>query len=233
MTCAIHPDRPAVAYCRTCGKPLCEECKRDVRGVIYCESCIAARLQDTMPAVPPGTPGAIPVQPSGPNPALAAVLGFIPGVGAMYNGQFVKGLAHVVIFAALIGLGGEAEFFGVVAAFFYFYMVFDAYSTAKARQTGQPLPDPFGFNRLTGSSVAADIPQGAPVGAVILIGLGVLFLLDNLGVNAFRWMGRFWPVILIALGVWLIARRGRSVPPAQPPSGATPSAPEQQEVFRG
>ena len=31
--------------------------------------------------------------PSGPNPSAAAVLGLIPGVGAMYNGQFLKGLS--------------------------------------------------------------------------------------------------------------------------------------------
>src|SRR5512140_791351 len=110
MNCAIHTDTPAAAYCRTCGKALCDACKRDVRGVIYCEDCIARRLADTMPSsVPAGAtvvPGAIPVvvapADNGPSPALAALLGFIPGVGAMYNGQFVKGLVHVLIFASLI-----------------------------------------------------------------------------------------------------------------------------------
>ena len=45
MNCAVHNQTQAVAYCRTCGKALCEECKRDVMGAIYCEPCIAARLQ--------------------------------------------------------------------------------------------------------------------------------------------------------------------------------------------
>ena len=40
----------------------------------------------------------------GPNPVAAAVLGLIPGVGAMYNGQFFKGLIHVVIFAVLVSI---------------------------------------------------------------------------------------------------------------------------------
>ena len=30
------------------------------------------------------------------------MLGLIPGVGAMYNGQFFKGLIHVVVFAVLV-----------------------------------------------------------------------------------------------------------------------------------
>src|SRR4029077_13999309 len=97
MNCAVHSQVPAVAYCRTCGKALCEECKRDVMGAIYREPCIAARLQGapatTMPgAVPPPPAVAISV-PGAPNPVIAGLLGFIPGVGAMYNGQFVKAFA--------------------------------------------------------------------------------------------------------------------------------------------
>jgi hypothetical protein len=45
MTCATHGNTPAVGYCSICGKALCEQCKRDVRGAIYCEDCIATRLQ--------------------------------------------------------------------------------------------------------------------------------------------------------------------------------------------
>ena len=219
MNCAYHPEVTAVAYCRTCGKPLCEDCKRDVRGVVYCEACIAARLQDTMPSAVPGAPtGTVvpPVPTTGPNPGLAALLGFIPGVGAIYNGQVMKGFVHVMVFAALVALADETAFFVVLSAFFYFYMVFDAYSTAKAIQTNQPLPDPFGFNRIgTGQPVTA--PRNTPVWAIILIGLGVLFLLDNAGVNPFRYVGRYWPVILIALGVWLLTRRQTAPAEGGPP----------------
>jgi len=35
----------------------------------------------------------------------------------------------------------------------------------------------------------------------------VLFLLDNLGIFRWYWMGRMWPLILIAVGVWLFVRR--------------------------
>ena len=49
MNCANHPDIAPVAYCRTCGKPLCANCTRDVKGVIYCENCLADRLQGIQP----------------------------------------------------------------------------------------------------------------------------------------------------------------------------------------
>ena len=86
MNCATHQQTPAVAYCRTCGKPLCENCKREVHGLIYCEDCIASRVQ--------GAPaGAGVVNPQAPHPGVALVLGIIPGVGAMTDTlEFVKNL---------------------------------------------------------------------------------------------------------------------------------------------
>ena len=228
MNCAVHNQVPAVAYCRTCGKPVCEQCKRDVRGVIYCEDCLASRVEGTLPpaAVAADAPAAPPpaAPRGGPNPVAATLLGFIPGVGAIYNGQVVKGLIHVLIFAGLVALSEHTEFFGVLVAFFYFYMVWDAYATAKAMQEGRALPDPFGLGAQlpaaeTSTLTASALPGGdlvrhgphIPTAAIVLIGLGVLFLLDNLGLFHWHWMGRMWPIILIAIGVWLFARRcGRS-----------------------
>ena len=48
-----------------------------------------------------------------------------------------------------------------------------------------------------------------PVGAFILIGLGVIFLLDELGAFHFDWIWRFWPLILIAIGVRILMQRQR------------------------
>jgi len=224
MNCAVHNQTPAVAYCRTCGKPVCEQCKREVRGVIYCEDCLASRVEGTLPPATAATPTVVPTAPagaptSGPNPVAATLLGFIPGVGAIYNGQVVKGLIHVLIFAGLIALSEHAEFFGVLVVFFYFYMVWDAYATAKAIQERRPLPDPFGLGlQLPASETSAPASPGPgseivrhgphiPTAAIVLIGLGVLFLLDNLGIFRWHWIGRMWPIILIAIGVWLFARR--------------------------
>ncbi len=215
MKCAYHPDIPSVAYCAQCGRPLCETCKRDVAGAIYCESCLAARLRS--PAWPPlGEPGI------GPNPGLALALGFIPGVGAIYNGQFVKAMLQILIFGSLIGLGhrvggGFGPIFGLGAAAFYFYMVVDSYKTAKAKQLGQPAPEWFGMG---------EMKMDAPFGAVLLIGLGVLFLLDNFGVPVFQQVGRFWPVLLIVAGILLMQRRMRNHPY---PGGANSSPPQRDD----
>jgi len=228
MNCAIHSDTPAVAYCRTCGKPLCSACKHDVHGVVYCEDCIAARLGDTMPAAAPGAGATPPVMmpvTSGPSPGLAAVLGFIPGVGAMYNGQFARAFAHVIIFVMLIVGASEIHFvFGIAIPIFIVYMVFDAHQSAKAKQLGMAAPDPLGLDRLFGAqnaptpgvAVAATSDAQAeqappsnnlPVGAIVLIGLGVLFLLSNFGVFQFFRIVKLWPLVFIALGLWIAYQR--------------------------
>jgi hypothetical protein len=46
-----------------------------------------------------------------------------------------------------------------------------------------------------------------PIGAVILIALGLLFLLDRLDIFNGRLLEFCWPVLLIGIGVWLIVRR--------------------------
>lgn len=198
MKCANHPDIVSVAYCAQCGRPLCEACKREVSGTVYCESCLAARLKSPAWAslAEPGI---------GPSPGVALALGFIPGVGAIYNGQFLKAMLQVLIFGSLIGLsnrvtGPFGPIFGLGAAAFYFYMVVDSYQTARAKQQGQPTPEWFGLS---------EMKMDAPLGAVLLIGLGVLFLLDNLGVPIFQEVGKFWPVLLIGAGILLFQRRVR------------------------
>ena len=218
MNCAVHTDTTATAYCRTCGKAMCPACAHNVRGVIYCEDCIAHRIGAPAPAVGPAAaaPGAAPVPvvvTSGPSPGLAGVLaGFFPfGVGQVYTGQYAKGLAHLLIFAGLIwgaSVGGDryGPFFGIAIAFFYVYQIIDAVRSANAIRLGQAPPDPFGLGKTFTTGERVDVHK-VPMGAVILIAIGVLFLFDTLGLFPMHWIGRLWPVVLIVLGVWMFLKR--------------------------
>lgn len=213
MNCAVHPDVPVAAYCRTCGKALCESCKRDVRGVFYCEDCLAARLQGTLPEAAAGAPPppAVVIS-SGPSPGLAGVLAaFFPfGVGQVYCGLYAKGLLYMIIFALLVwGASwdvGPHPVFGLAIAFFYVYQIIDAVRSARALQLGQAPPDPLGAARIFGNQ-RLDTSR-IPFGAVALIVVGVFLFLWNLG--RFHWMGDLWPGLLVVLGVWLIVRRWTS-----------------------
>jgi len=189
--CANHPNVEAVAYCRTCGKPLCGACRRDVRGVIYCENCLAARMEGTVPTGAPVVPVQSVPGSSGPNPTVAGILaGFFPfGVGAVYTSQYAKGLAHLLIFAGLIwGMdhaSGADVIFGLSFAFFYVYQIIDAVRTARAIQLGQPAPDPFGLGQALGAGEKVDTSK-IPTGAVVLIAVGVLQKLHEVGITVPR-----------------------------------------------
>jgi hypothetical protein len=217
---------------------------------MYCEQCLASQVSSTMPPAQGAStvvPGAPPPVSHG-SPGLAALLGFIPGVGAFYNGEYAKGFIHVVIFGTLIWASDHVSgLFGIGIAAFYLYMPFEAYQTAKAKLMGVPAPDPFGLNNLSfggGSQVTQpaappaappapgftpDIPppgqpvqpaqplqpdpyqqaepQRVPPGALILIALGVIFLFSQFGWFHFDWFGRFWPLILIAIGISVLMKR--------------------------
>ena len=280
MDCVNHSGVNATVFCQNCGKPLCPACaKTAAGGQIFCDPCFMAWHGGQQPFVPP---------PAGtPNPVVAGLLGLIPGVGAMYNGQMIKGLIHVLIFAVLVSAAHVYGIFGLFIAGWVCYQVFEAYHTAKARRDGEPLPDPFGLNELTervrrrranepgrvsgyaawgnaagkrsracrnrtrghvsasksgavsgavrdaipnpvsgsvSGSERANVPPGytgpdlppvppvywrrkEPIGAIVLIALGLLFLLGHFNWFSGRMFEFSWPVLLIGLGVWLMVKR--------------------------
>jgi TM2 domain-containing membrane protein YozV len=165
-----------------------------VQGTIVCEEHAPQQV-----VTPPPAPVA-----SGTSPGLAFVLGLIPGVGAIYNGQYAKGVVHVVIFGLLISVmssgatGGFEPLFGLLIAIWYFYMPFEAYHTASRRQLGQPVDE---FSSIFPLKTRR---PGLPVGPVILMALGVLCLLATMDIIEFRQIARYWPVILIVLGAYML-----------------------------
>jgi len=246
MNCGNHPDTPAIGYCRECGKPLCEVCRHQADGTIYCEE--HSPLTAHSPASPPSAPAPPPASPytvsdpspytapqaspqsrpegTGASPGLAFMLGFIPGVGAIYNGQYVKGFIHVVVMGVLIGIMNSDDtgsnlqpLFGMMLSVWVFYMAFEAYHTAKKRQLGEPV-DEF-------SSIVPRHGQHSrfPLAPTVLIAVGLIFLLHNLDILRIGQMLRYWPIALIGLGVYMLyervsgsgstVSRGHGVPPRE------------------
>ena len=141
MNCFYHAEVPNVGFCIRCGHALCNDCLRNVRGSIYCETCLADFVEGKPPTSGAQTSGAQThkhADVAGTNPGAAFALGMIPGVGAIYNGEFVKAAVHILVFGMLIQLADATDtaLFGLAAAAFYFYMPFEAYYTAKKRALG-------------------------------------------------------------------------------------------------
>ena len=235
MNCANHPEVPASAYCRECGKPMCQECQRPALGSIYCGEHLPVTAAPPPPPSPPRPapePGAyagspysastpytapaaspytapVPPQPqyeSHAHPGLALILGFIPGVGAIYNGQYAKGLIHAVVFGLLVSIvssmhGSLEPLFALLIAAWVFYMAFEAYHTARKRRYGVAVEE---FSSLFDVRPT----QGRfPAGAILLIGLGFLLLLDTTDIISMEQLERYWPVGLILFGLYLLYAR--------------------------
>lgn len=195
------------SYCRQCGRALTEEEKAAIPGRLQCSDCMPAEAA----APPPVEAGANPYLAAPPparstsvSPGLAFVLGLIPGVGAIYNAQYAKGLIHVVVFGLLISIAGSPgagdlqPVVGLLIPTWVFYMAFEAYHTAKKRQLGEAVDE---FSSLVPLRQRS---EAFPVAPVMMIAVGTLLLLHNLDILRISQLFRYWPLLLIGLGVYML-----------------------------
>jgi len=136
---------------------------------------------------------------------LAGLLAFfIPGTGAFYNGQMMKGFVYVIITAGLITLQttGEGQpFLAIILGGFYIYQIIESVQIANA------------INRRALKIEEEEIeieefPQLVKAGSVfwgiVLLALGVILLLANFDVIDYGTLFDFWPVLVIVIGLKFI-----------------------------
>ena len=189
MKCAYHPTVDSQEFCSTCSKALCPECSHQIKGKFFCQDCLvrgaewAAAVKDLR----------IPTD----APKRAAALSLIPGMGAVYNGEYQKAITQFAVFAALSIMSDSVHgVFGFGAFVFLIFTMFDSYRTAEARlrtrMVDRSEPQVAGKDR----TVAA--------WGILLIGLGCIFLLKNF--IHYDFINRLWPLVFIGLGVYLVYR---------------------------
>lgn len=162
------------------------------------------------------------------SPGLAALCAVIPGIGAVYNRQYLKALVHFSVFAGLCILADDVVIFGLGAFSFYVFTIIDAYRSAQDIQRRM---------REHPESLQEQPEQAnAPIWGGILVLLGVLFLVDNFVSIRFDFLVKFWPLLFIFLGLYLIYdyyQRRQAAPRArttsQAPLGATGSQVAEEE----
>ncbi len=153
------------------------------------------------PAPPPATPPpALP--PPGPyvrlpkSPGLAAFLSLFPGLGQVYNGQIARAFAFFFAWVGSIYLTATGhEFpFAFVIPFVYLFNMIDAWKGATA----------INQRYLGGRSEPEDVTLESPVWGALLALFGVLILFNNLGWLDLERLARWWPVLLIGVGLWFV-----------------------------
>ena len=216
----MSSDATIAGYCRACGKALNAQSLRSAHGTIYCEEHVPReQMTNEQSQSQPGSAGAAhadaspysattppPIPNPEVSPGLAFLLGLIPGVGAIYNSQYAKGLAHVAVVGMLITIlsngaaNGLEPLVSLLLVGFWAYMPFEAFHTASKRRNGLAVDEFSSLAPLRGGSRLHVAP-------VVMIVLGVIFLLNNLEILELRRILRYWPVMMIALGVYLLYLR--------------------------
>jgi TM2 domain-containing membrane protein YozV len=203
MQCVIHGAEEAVDACRGCGKPICAGCGDESGGAFICARCRTARAGQEERTPTPGAPGATaategaPPQPAPAppplagqrSPALAALLSFCPGLGQLYNGEPLKALAFLSVFALLVLASVRLGPIGVFAAFFWFYQVFEAFHTALRRSRPRG-PEPLG--------------EGTAWTAWGLVALGLVAFAENLTGAVLPRLRYVLPALVILAGLRLL-----------------------------
>ena len=184
MNCVLHPEITAVTSCEACLKPFCQQCLVKLGDHTYCHSCSRQisdqKSQSSVESIP--------------SAGSAFWLGLIPGVGAIYNGEYFKAFVNVMIFGFLISLGnkegieGFDTLFHLMTAAFFFYMPLEAYHTARRR-----LLEARGISV---EPVRSETRQGLWAGIALTV-IGVLLFVDRLAPGFLGVALKFWPLVLI------------------------------------
>ena len=160
------------------------------------------------------------------SPSAAVFLSLLPGLGHIYVGQVAKGFLIGLSFVLAIRMTDEGGGpFGILIPFLILYAMVDSHRAAVE------------LNRIV--SAGGTPPKGPDFGLTkwwgyILIGLGVLFTLDNFVDIDFDWIWRLWPLGLIALGIFILRRRPEAATPAIPGNESLgPIAEAAQEEIAG
>jgi hypothetical protein len=196
MKCTFHPEADAISDCRLCGKSLCPSCTVEIKGAPYCRECLESRVEQ-----PPPAP-ALPLRERY-SPRAAGWLSVLPGLGLAYLGQYLKAFTVALLFAGAIQFADHTDFGGVLVPLVWFGQIF--YAVQEARR----------LNRASAPEevITQTVPQPekeSPLWGAILIGIGTMFLLDQWELLDFGAIfEKFWPVLIIILGVQILLRGRR------------------------
>jgi TM2 domain-containing membrane protein YozV len=159
------------------------------------------------------------------SPTTAVWLSLIPGAGHIYVGFVAKGILLILLLGSTIQMVSHgADGFGIVIPFIWLYAMIDAHRSAVE------------YNRNVSEGGAPPSYKKFNVASwwgYVLIVLGLLFAAENFDLIDFEWIWRLWPLVLIALGVYLLKRpapaEGEIVPPP-PPAGFDASPVEDENA---
>jgi hypothetical protein len=149
------------------------------------------------------------------SPVLAAILSLLPGLGQVYVGYYMRGFIHIIVVASTITIlangarHGDIErtleiapLLGLFLAFFWIYNMIDAWRIGTF------------YNEALLGARAGDLKKemtlpgggGSLAGGIILLGVGLLLLLNTMFDMPLYWIREWWPLAPIGFGIYLIVQ---------------------------
>ena len=144
----------------------------------------------------PALPAAAPYVRLPKSPGLAAFLSLFPGLGQVYNGKIARAFVFFFAWVGSIYLASSGQEFPFAFAipFIYLWNMIDAWKGATA----------INARYLGGQPEADDTAVESPLWGASLALFGVLILFNNLGWLDLERLARWWPLLLIAVGVYFV-----------------------------
>lgn len=165
-----------------------------------------ANVSQPLPPPPAVAPAPLPAAQPTPypvtmrkSPGAAVVLSFLTGLGHLYLGLYQRAIGFFAAFAFAIFLADKSDF-GILIPFVWFFGLIDAYRQAQLINAGQAPED------LWATPVRRKA-RGTGLGfGVFLTVLGLLLLYNQFYPLDLSFLYDWWPLLLVGLGVWQIAR---------------------------
>jgi hypothetical protein len=143
------------------------------------------------------------------SPGMAAILALAPGLGHVYLGYYSRGFLNAVVVASIISLLAAVRLpevmyplLGMFLPFFWLYNIVDAGRRAAY------------MNLILDGGRVEEIPQefampekgGSLGGGIALVVVGMILLAHTLLDISLEWLEYWWPLGIVLVGVWLLAR---------------------------
>lgn len=176
-----HTEKPAVARCVVCGTTVCHECRKHYKARNYCENCWPRKKKKKVKK--PKVPGLK-------SPTLAFLLSVVPGLGQMYVGAQLRGMA--IMAATIYCLANLEQIPPPIPVFVALFAAWEA-RNAAFKKNDRLLPRPGGKPRS-----ASEADWMLWIGTALLAAL-YLFVPGEYGVTVEPWA--VWIGFVVAFGV--------------------------------
>jgi len=140
------------------------------------------------------------------NTQAGVVAGICAGLAEYFKVETV-GVRLVFVLSVFLGLSKIGFIIPILYIILWIILPVKPYRLFPDVKENPPIPhfsDPPDFEQHPEISTTPPVVSRKPILGIILLGLGIILLLIQLDYMNFRELGKYWPILIIALGISII-----------------------------